>query len=97
MPRGKKRNPGKNKKKLASQHKEPDIKEWGGYVLGQEVWVKLENYGTEEWVFGAIRQFSPLDSIEPSFELFDKIKKRFTTAAIRNIAPSPPKKWMKRV
>ena len=94
MPRGKKRNPGKNKKRVASRRKEPDIKEWGGYELGQEVWVRMDIYGGVEWAFGAIYEFHPKDKIEPSFSLFDKIRKRYAVGAISKIAKSPPKKWM---
>ncbi len=95
MPRKKsQRNVGKNKKKLKSQKKLPELLEYEGYEIGQEVWVKLEIYGTEEWAFGAIDHFWPKDKIEPSFTFYDKIKKRFATGAVRNITNSPPKRWM---
>lgn len=90
----KKRNPGKNKKRIKAQPKTPAVTEWDGYQLGQEVWVKLEIYGTEEWGFGSILGFYPKDSIEPSFDFFDKIRKRYATGAISNISDSPPKRWM---
>ena len=88
------RNPGKNKKKVKTKVKIPDVTEWGGYELGQEVWVKLEIYGTEEWGFGKIISLNPKDSIQPSFDFFDKIRKRYATGAIANIAETPPKRWL---
>ena len=62
--------------------------------LGQEVWVKMDIYGGTEWAFGAIMQFHPDDKTEPSFSLFDKVRKRYAVGCISNIAKSPPKKWM---
>ena len=97
MPRGKKRNPGRNKKKTKSTRKEPSILEYEGYELGQEVWVRTDPYGTEEWAFGAILEFHPTDRVEPSFSFFDKIRKRFATGAISKIAMVPPKRWLGKV
>ncbi len=97
MPRGRKRNPGKNKKKVASKRRQPSILEYEGYELGQEVWVRTDPYGTEEWAFGAILEFHPSDSTEPSFSLFDKIRKRFAVGAISKIQDAPPKKWIRKL
>lgn len=91
------RNPGKNKKKVATKKLPVGPLEFQGFELGQEVWVQLDIYGTTEWGFGSIMKFHPKDSIEPSFSFFDKIKKRFTVGAISKIADSPPKKWMGKV
>ena len=90
----KKRNPGRNKKKTIVAKKQPDILEYAGYEIGQEVWVRTDPYGSEEWAFGAILEFHPKDSTEPSFSIFDKIRKRFAVGAISKIAESPPKRWM---
>ncbi len=83
------------RKKLKSTTKRvPSILEYAGYEIGQEVWVRTDPYGSEEWAFGAILEFHPKDSVEPSFSLFDKIRKRYATGAISKIAESPPKRWM---
>lgn len=97
MPRGKKRNPGKNKKKIPQQRELSGPREYGGYEIGQEVWVRMDIYGGTEWAFGAIMQFHPLDKTAPSFSLFDKVRKRYAVAPVENIAASPPKKWMSKV
>jgi len=90
-------NRGKNKKKLKTTKKIPDILEYEGYKIGQEIWVKLDIYGGEEWGFGSISQFFPTDTIQPSFDFYDKIRKRFATGAVANIAESPPKRWLNKL
>jgi len=88
------RNPGKNKKKLVSKKEPEAIQEFAGFRIGQEVWVRMDIYGTTEWAFGSIIKFHPTDKMEPSFSFFDKIKKRWTVGALSKITESPPKKWM---
>lgn len=88
------RNPGRKKKSVKSTREIPGPREYEGYELGQEVWVKMDIYGGTEWAFGAIMQFHPNDKTEPSFSLFDKVRKRYAVGCISNIAKSPPKKWM---
>ena len=90
-------NAGKNKKKMKTVPKVPDLLEYKGYKIGQEVWVRMEIYGTEEWAYGAINYFYPKDRVEPSFTFYDKVKKRYATGAIRNITDSPPKRWMSKI
>ena len=90
----KKRNPGRNKKKVATKKEQVGPLEFQGYEIGQEVWVRMDIYGGTEYAFGAIYQFHPTDTIEPSFSLFDKVRKRYAVAPVGNIVPSPPKKWM---
>tara|TARA_B100001094_G_C17859865_1_gene636882 strand:+ start:287 stop:583 length:297 start_codon:yes stop_codon:yes gene_type:complete len=97
MPREKKRNPGRNKKKVLKKQEQKGPLEYKGYQIGQEVWVRMDIYGGTEWAFGSIYQFHPDDSIEPSFSLFDKIRKRYAVAPVGNISVSPPKKWMGKV
>lgn len=87
----------KRKKKIKPVPKENEIQEYGGYTLGQEVWVMLHRYGREEWGYGTILGFYPKDKTEPSFDFFDKLEKRYTTGAISNIAESPPKRWLGKV
>lgn len=97
MPRGKKRNPGKNKKRVAQKRELSGPREYEGYEIGQEVWVRMDIYGGVEWAFGSIMQFHPNDNTEPSFSLFDKIRKRYAVGCISKIAPTPPKKWMSKI
>ncbi len=97
MPRGKKRNPGKNKKRVAQKRELSGPREYEGYEIGQEVWVRMDIYGGVEWAFGSIMQFHPNDNTEPSFSLFDKIRKRYAVGCISKIAPAPPKKWMSKI
>ena len=85
----------RKKKVVAKEIKGPQ--EYAGYTLGQEVWVRMDIYGGIEWAFGSIMQFHPDDNTEPSFSLFDKVRKRYAVGAINNIADSPPKKWMSKV
>jgi hypothetical protein len=92
------RNVGKRKKpSLPKKPSRPMVTEWDGLSAGDEVWVRLDPYGTEEWGFGAIIEFFPKDKIEVSFDFFDKVKKRFTTGAISKIAETPPKRWLGKV
>lgn len=90
------RNTGRNKKSVKSAREIPGPREYGGYELGQEVWVQMDIYGGVEWAFGAILQFHPGDKIEPSFSFFDKVRKRYATGCVSKIAKSPPKKWMQK-
>ena len=94
MPKEKKRNPGRNKKKIKTVKKQPSILEYAGYELGQEVWVRTDPYGTEEWAYGSILEFYPTDRVEPSFSFFDKVRKRFAVGAISKIEVVPPKRWL---
>jgi len=84
----------KKQEKVATKKEQVGPLEFQGYEIGQEVWVRMDIYGGTEYAFGAIYQFHPTDTIEPSFSLFDKVRKRYAVAPVNNIIISPPKKWM---
>jgi hypothetical protein len=97
-----KKNTAKGRHKRLTKSKvvkrDPGVLEYGGYKLGQEVWVRLELFGgKEDWGFGTIYSFHPTDSVEPSFTFFDKLKKKWGCAAVSGITESPPKKWMRKI
>lgn len=91
-----------NKKPIRRRRKKAQAKpkvqkgpaEFAGFTLGQEVWCRMDIYGTVEYAFGTIYCFHPKDSVEPSFSFFDKVRKRYATGAISKIVDRPPKKWM---
>ncbi len=93
----KKRNPGRNKKKIATKKVQLGPLEFQGYKIGQEVWVMMPIMSSEEWAFGTISQFHPGDKQEPSFSFFDKVKRRYAIGAVSRIAESPPKKWLAKI
>ncbi len=88
---------GRRKKKVKTTHEPIGPQEWGGYKVGQEVWVMMPMSGTEEWGFGAITQLHPADQTEPSFSFFDKVRKRYAIGALSRIAERPPKRWMAKI
>ena len=88
---------GRHKKRVKKVQEPKGPQEWGGYRVGQEVWVMLPMSGTEEWGYGTITQLHPTDQTEPSFSFFDKVRKRYAIGALSRIAERPPKKWMSRV
>jgi len=88
---------GRHKKTVKKAPEPKGPQEWGGYKVGQEVWVMMPISGTQEWAFGSITQIHPSDKTEPSFSFFDKVRKRYAIGALSRIAEHPPKKWMAKI